>query len=157
MALAPALAAVRSVDLRSNNIGDVGTTAIASALGEAAVTVRLGGAAAGANHTKSRPCILEILSLAGNRIEDAGAAALSDMLEAQDENDKGSIINRHSRGRNVTSAPELFPSLAWLSVAGNPGISGDARERLLQAGVNRQEMRRRSGSENQQPSMVVIA
>ncbi|CAN0316018.1 unnamed protein product [Ectocarpus sp. 12 AP-2014] len=159
MALAPALAAVRSVDLRSNNIGDVGTTAIASALREAAATVRLDGPAAGANQTKSSLCVLESLSLAGNRIEDAGAAALSDMLEAQDENDKGSIVNRHSRGRNETSAPELFPSLAWLSVAGNPGISGDARERLLQAGANRQEMRRRtsSGSENQQPSMVVIA
>ncbi|CAB1098546.1 unnamed protein product [Ectocarpus sp. CCAP 1310/34] len=157
MALAPALAAVRSVDLRSNNIGDVGTTAIASALREAAVTVRLGGAAAGANHTKNRSCILETLSLAGNRIEDAGAAALSDMLEAQDENDKESTINRHSWGRNATSAPELFPPLVWLSVAGNPGISGDARERLLQAGVHRQEMRRHSGSENQQPSMVVIA
>ncbi|CAM9557268.1 unnamed protein product [Ectocarpus sp. 13 AM-2016] len=157
MALAPALAAVRSVDLRSNNIGDVGTTAIASALREAAVTVPLGGPAVGANQTKSSLCVLESLSLAGNRIEDAGAAALSDMLEAQDENDKESTVNRHSRGRNLTSAPELFPSLAWLSVAGNPGISGEARERLLQAGVSRQEMRRRSGSENQQLSMVVIA
>ncbi|CAN0514056.1 unnamed protein product [Ectocarpus sp. 12 AP-2014] len=157
MALAPALAAVRSVDLRSNNIGDVGTTAIASAMREAAATVRLGGPAAGANQTKSSLSVLESLSLAGNRIEDAGAAALSDMLEAEDENDEESTINRRSRGRNATSTPELFPSLAWLSVAGNPGISGDARERLLQAGVNRQEMRRRSGSESQQPSMVVIA
>ncbi|CAN0099136.1 unnamed protein product [Ectocarpus sp. 4 AP-2014] len=157
MALAPALAVVRSVDLRSNNIGDVGTTAIASALREAAATVRLSGPAAGANQTKSSLCVLESLSLAGNRIEDAGAAALSDMLEAQDEHDKESTINRHPRGMNATSAPELFPSLAWLSVAGNPGISGDARERLLQAGVNRQKIRRRSGSENQQPSMVVIA
>ncbi|CAN0386098.1 unnamed protein product, partial [Ectocarpus fasciculatus] len=162
MALAPALAAVRSVDLRSNNIGDVGTAAIASALREAAATVRLGGAAAaegGANQTKRRPCILESLSLAGNRIEDAGAAALSDMLEAQGEPDPGSIETRHINGRNAVSAPELFPSLAWLSVAGNPGISGDARERLLKAGVNRQYMRRRRGSENhpQTITMTVIA
>lgn len=200
-ALAPTLAGIRSVDLRCNNIGDVGTIAIASALSRAvaaAAAEKENALAAdstsdermflGEKRTK-RLCVLERLSLAGNRIEDGGLAALSDMLEADKEgqyvkkrlNNDGQNGGRHASAAAASAAPAVAPPavaspsvtspvsppplpegfqfLGWLSVAGNPGISDDARERLLRAGSNRRVVLRGSGGdgENDPPAMVIIA
>ncbi|CAN0402327.1 unnamed protein product, partial [Scytosiphon promiscuus] len=94
LALAPALPSIRIVDLRSNNIGDTGTQAIALALCREAA-----GAEGTATATREKQCDrqgrtgerrrnkrwngLESLSLAGNRIADVGATALSKILEEE--------------------------------------------------------------------------
>lgn len=200
-ALAPALAGIRSVDLRCNNIGDTGTTAIASALSDAVaaaagkkeVTVAVSSGDEGTLLTGRRTkrlCILERLSLAGNRIEDAGVAALSEMLvkaekdENEEQDGKMSVYNdgqygeRHASAVAVSAEPavaaavasssvtlpasppppeEMFRFLGWLSVAGNPGISDDARQRLLRAGSNRRVLRGSGGGENDPPTMAIIA
>lgn len=174
-ALASALAGVRSVDLRSNNIGDTGTVAIASALRDATAAEAAAAPAAAATTPVSNggasesPCVLESLSLAGNRIGDAGAEALSVLLE---EGGKGAreagktstssgFENKAGRASPVPSAPTTSPAgfryLGWLSIAGNPGVSDDSKERLLRAGSNRGRLLRSGdGRDNDPPAMVII-
>lgn len=66
--------------------------------------------------------VAESLSLAGNRIGDAGCDALRlEILE-----------NRRPDSVALVGAATTF---RWLSVSGNPRISEAARERLLQAGT----------------------
>lgn len=187
--LAPALAGIQSVDLRSNCIGDVGTIAIASALRESAAAAAAAAIVCGdegkllrERRTKSL-CILEHISLAANRIGDAGVVALSDMLEEKDEKEEGGERRKDGRkgerhaaaavsvAPRAVATPGASPSVAspsalsskgfrylgWLSVAGNPGISDDARQRLLRAGSNRRLLRGAGGGENNPPPMVIIA
>lgn len=104
--LSPALATVRSVDLRQNNIGDIGSIAIAAALRAAAIK----------RADNKRLGVLETLSLAGNRVGDAGGKALSEVFEDRGERSLGNL------------------NLRWLSVAGNPSMSDSAKERLVRAG-----------------------
>lgn len=110
--LAPAIPAIRSVDLRRNNIGDRGVHAIVAAWKNACLIQ------------------LETLSLAGNRVGDSGANALSSMLE------DGGDAKGSSPGKTKGF-------LRWLSLAGNPRVSAEARERLLQEAANK-----RNGSSN---------
>ncbi|CAM9272213.1 unnamed protein product [Pylaiella littoralis] len=159
--LAPALAGIQSVDLRSNCIGDVGTIAIASALRESAAAAAAAAIVCGdegkllrERRTKSL-CILEHISLAANRIGDAGVVALSDMLEEKDEKEEGGERRKDGRKGERHAAAAVY--LGWLSVAGNPGISDDARQRLLRAGSNRRLLRGAGGGENNPPPMVIIA
>lgn len=106
--LAPALPNIKKVDLRQNNIGDPGARAIAEALTEAALGERETG-------QDTLLCLVESLSLAGNRIGDMGGQALFEMVT----NEKG-----------------VPPGLRWLSVAGNPCMSDSARRRLVSAGLH---------------------
>ncbi len=170
-ALASALAGVRSVDLQSNNIGDAGTGAIASALRDAAAAkVEAAPAAAGTTVVSNggaseKPCVLESLSLAGNRIGDAGAEALSVLLEDEEtgaqEAGTTRIVRENKAGRASpmlsATSPARFRFLGWLSVAGNPGVSDDKKERLLRAGSNRGRLLSSGdGRENDPPAMVII-
>ena len=70
------------------------------------------------------PILLETLSLAGNRVGDSGANALSSMLEEEGGDEKGSS----------PGAAKGF--IRWLSLTGNPSVSDEARERLLRAAAN---------------------
>lgn len=165
-AIAPALAGIRSVDLRSNSIGDEGTVAIASSLHEAAAAAAATARAVsrgdeGGGRAKSL-CILENLSLAGNRIGDVGAAALGQLLQDEEEDGRECSKSRHGQedeGIEHSSAksPDRLRYLGWLSVAGNPGISTDVKERLLRAGSNRRRLWGSCrGDENHPPPMVII-
>lgn len=171
-AIAPALPGIRSVDLRSNNIGDDGAVAISSALQTAAASAATAVASKraasrgdeGGGNAKC-PCILENLSLAGNRIGDVGAAALGELLEEEEEEGEEREGNKRRLGQGeegeLTSqarSPDRLRYLGWLSVAGNPGISSDGKDRLLRAGSNRRRLRGGScrGDENNPPSMVVV-
>lgn len=177
-AIAPAIAGIRSVDLRSNNIGDDGTVAIASALREAAAaaalaataataTTRAAGSRGGERGEREKSlCILENLSLAGNRIGDSGAAALGRLLEGKDEEgveERKCSTSGHGReeergGTSSAQSPERMRYLGWLSVAANPAISIGGKERLLRAGSNRRRLRAsgRGGDENDPPPMVIV-
>ncbi|CAM9484640.1 unnamed protein product, partial [Ascophyllum nodosum] len=97
---------IRSVDLRSNNISDNGANAIAAALKTAVA--------------ESSACspLLQNLSLAGNRVKDAGADALREVLEKV-------------QACGSSGAPRDF--LSWLSLARNPRVSDAARQRLRRA------------------------
>ncbi|CAM9805885.1 unnamed protein product, partial [Hapterophycus canaliculatus] len=167
-ALDTALPSIQIVDLRSNNIGDAGTIAIASALcqevaaAEVAATVTTatlldGQGPAGERRRNGSSSILESLCLAGNRIEDAGATALSDMLEDGVASGKLVETKRQDGSRVLPSSSERLRCLGWLSVAGNPGISDDARRRLLRVGSNCRVMRSSGGREKHPLSMMIIA
>lgn len=119
--------AIRSVDLRRNNIGDRGVHAIVAAWKSAALVV----------DQNACPILLETLSLAGNRVGDSGANALSSMLEEEGGDSKGS------------SPGTAKGFLRWLSLKGNPRVSVEARERLLRAAANK-----RNGASNV-PRVVV--
>lgn len=144
--LAPALAGVRRVDLRHNNIGDAGAVAIAvSVHAAAAAAAAEATTAAAGTSTKSATTaskgnaqankrnnsqltstvtsifVAESLSLAGNRIGNAGCDALRrEILENR----------RHDGAAAVAAA-----TFRWLSVSGNPLISDTARESIVQAGA----------------------
>lgn len=135
MLLAPALATIRHVDLRYNNIGDNGAIAIAGAVRAAAIIaarkVKVGsGGRMKSDTTRGTQIVSSIfvpesLSLAGNRIGDAGCDALQrDLLHNGVTDD----------GRNNSSSAATF-TVRWLSVSGNPRISVSSRRRLLQAGA----------------------
>eukprot|EP00752_Nemacystus_decipiens_P010946 g9728.t1 len=170
-AIAPALPGIRSVDLRSNNIGDAGTVAVASALRGAAAVAATTTAAVlrsdeGEGGARRLPCTLETLSLAGNRIGDVGAAALGRLLEDEDVGreraEKSGHGGQEEEMLEKSSAQSPFPGrrprgyLGWVSVAGNPGISSDGRERLLRAGWNHQRSCRADEKEDDPPPMVII-
>lgn len=119
MRLAPALASIRSVDLRHNNIGNIGAGAIAAGLRAAAAAPPRGEDNEEEKKQIKRLCAMRNLSLAGNRIGDAGGNALSAVFE------EDSVM-----GAGVPQALNL----RWLSVAGNSCMSNQARRRLLRAG-----------------------
>lgn len=109
-------------------------------------------------------CVLENLCLAGNRIGDVGAAALGALLERREEERQVSEERRlDQQGGNVVEQPPSAPShgspryLGWLSVAGNPGISVDGRERLLRAGGSDRRRPCRADENDPSPMVVVIA
>ena len=170
VALAPALAGVRSVDLQRNNIGDTGTIAIASALRDATATATVVTAATTAvsngeerERTPNRLCVLESLSLAGNRIEDAGAEALSVLLEEAGRGEESEQKKKGEEKEAGRASPMPMPStagprfLGWLSIAGNPCVSDNSKQRLLRAGTNRRRLLYRGeGGDNDPPAMVII-
>lgn len=126
--LATALPGIRRVDLCRNNVSDDGARHIALAIESATTRGTCLGTAVDATRKDPRvqkqpllpvgaSCVMESLSLAGNYIGDLGCDALSLAI----------------LGQQGCHPPQ---TLRWLSLAGNPGVSGNVRERLVREGLD---------------------
>lgn len=123
------------MDLRSNNIGDVGVMSVASAI-RTASAAELNSLNLNAEksreqsrrpcHTEDRqftvlegiPCTLKSLSLAGNRMGDLGCDTLGTKLFF---------------GELGGYCPATF---RWLSIVGNVSVSDSSGDRLIRAGLD---------------------